>query len=282
MTRRLLVIGIGAGAPGHLTLQAIEAINRAEVFLLLDKGEAAAELVAAREAILKAYRRAPWRVARLASPKRRADPRIHDGEPGTPSRETTYRADVADWHGARAALLAPLIEAELPEDGVGALLVWGDPALYDSTLRVLEAVRATLPLAIEVVPGISAVQALTAAHGLVLNEVGAKVILTTGRRVLEDFSREGTIVVMLDDGTGLEALIAREAQARPAAAPPLRIWWGAYLGMEGELLMSGELAQVGPEILRLRAEARAARGWIMDVWLVRAIEINLIWQSSAH
>ncbi|MDF2617765.1 MAG: hypothetical protein K0S00_424 [Xanthobacteraceae bacterium] len=275
MTRRLLVIGIGAGAPGHLTLQAIQAINRAEVFFLLDKSEAAAELVAAREAILAAHRRAPWRVARLASPKRRADPhihmpRIHDGAAGTPARETTYRADVADWHSARAALLAPLIEAELPEDGVGALLVWGDPALYDSTLRMLEAVRATLPLAIEVIPGISAVQALTAAHGLVLNEVGAKVTLTTGRRVLEDFSRDGgTLVVMLDDGTGLAALIAREAETRPAGAPPLHIWWGAYLGMEGELLMSGALAQVGPEILRTRADARAARGWIMDAWLVR-------------
>lgn len=275
MTRRLLVIGIGAGAPGHLTLQAIQAINRAEVFFLLDKSEAAAELVAAREAILAAHRRAPWRVARLASPKRRAEPHIHmprihdDGAAGTPARETTYRTDVADWHSARAALLAPLIEAELPEDGVGALLVWGDPALYDSTLRVLEAVRATLPLVLEVIPGISAVQALTSAHGLVLNEVGAKVTLTTGRRVLEDFSRDGTTVVMLDDGTGLAALIAREAEARPAGAPPLHIWWGAYLGMEGELLLSGALAQVGPEILRQRAEARAARGWIMDVWMVR-------------
>lgn len=269
MTRRLLVIGIGAGAPGHLTLQAIEAINRAEVFFLLDKSEAAAELVAAREAILAAHRRAPWRVARLASPKRRAEARIHDGTAGTPSRENTYRTDVADWHGARAALLAPLIEAELPEDGVGALLVWGDPALYDSTLRVLEAVRATLPLIVEVVPGISAVQVLTSAHGLVLNEVGGKVVLTTGRRVLEDFSRAGTTVVMLDDGTGLGALIAREAQARPAGAPPLHIWWGAYLGMEGELLMSGALGEVGPEILRRRAEAREKRGWIMDVWLVR-------------
>jgi precorrin-6A synthase len=278
MTRCLLVIGIGAGAPGHLTLQAIQAINRAEVFFLLDKSEAAAELVAAREAILAAHRRAPWRVARLASPKRRAEPHIHmprihdDGAAGTPAGENTYRADVGDWHAARAALLAPLIEAELPEDGVGALLVWGDPALYDSTLRVLEAVRATLPLAIEVVPGISAVQALTAAHGLVLNEVGAKVTFTTGRRVLEDFSREdGTLVVMLDDGTGLAALIAREAEARPAGAPPLHIWWGTYLGMEGELLMSGALAEVGPEILRTRAEAREKRGWIMDVWLVRGI-----------
>lgn len=279
MTRRLLVIGIGAGAPGHLTLQAIEAINRAAVFFVFDKGEAAAELVAAREALLAAHRRAPWRVARLPSPARRQDPHIHmpgisaaasaPAESG--AREETYRSDVADWHRARAALLAPLIAAELAEDGVGALLVWGDPALYDSTLRVLEAVRATLPLEIEVVPGISAVQALCAAHGLVLNEVGAKVVLTTGRRVLEDFPRgAGTVVVLLDDGSGLEALIAREAQEVAAGAPPLNIWWGAYLGLEGELLICGKLAEAGPQILGRRVQARATRGWIMDVWMVRA------------
>lgn len=272
MSRRLLVIGVGAGAPGHLTLQAIAAINRAEAFFVFDKGEASAELVAAREALLAAHRRTPWRLIRAESPKRSAAPRVHlpETDAAAPGPAAAYRAGVADWHRARAARLAALIESELPAQGVGAMLVWGDPALYDSTLRVLEAVRATLPLAIEVVPGISAVQALTAAHGLVLNEVGAKVTLTTGRRVLEDFSHDGgTIVVMLDDGTGLAALIAREAEPRPAGAPPLHIWWGAYLGMEGELLMSGALAQVGPQILRRRAEARKKRGWIMDVWLVR-------------
>lgn len=269
MTRRLLVIGIGAGAPDHLTLQAVAAINRAEVFFLLDKSEAAAELVAAREAILAAHRRAPWRVARLASPQRRAGPRIHGAEAdGTAG--ANYHADVADWHGARAALLAPLIAAELGEDGIGALLVWGDPALYDSTLRVLEAVRATLPLAIEVIPGLSAVQALTAAHGLVLNEVGAKVTFSTGRRAPQDYPEAGeSLVVLLDDGSGLAALIAREARVRAEGGPGLRIWWGAYLGLAGEMLLAGPLAEVGAAILERRAQARAARGWIMDVWLVR-------------
>lgn len=271
MTRRLLVIGIGAGAPGHLTLQAIEAINRAEVFFVFDKGEASSELVEAREAILAAHRRAPWRLAWTQSPKRRAEARVHlDGQDAAaPGPAAEYRAGVAQWHAERAARLAARIEAELPEDGVGAMLVWGDPALYDSTLRILAGVRAVLALDVEVIPGISAVQALTSAHGLVLNEVGEKVTFTTGRRVLKDFSHEGTLVVMLDDGTGLEALIAREAEETAAGAPPLAIWWGAYLGMKDELLLSGPLAEVGPEILRLRAQARAARGWIMDVWLVR-------------
>lgn len=273
MSRRLLVIGIGAGAPGHLTLQAIAALNRAEAFFVFDKGEASAELVAAREAILAAHRRAPWRLIRVESPKRHAAPRVHlpETDAAAPGPAAAYRAGVADWHRARAARLAALIESELPAQGVGAMLVWGDPALYDSTLRVLQDVQAALPLAVEVIPGLSAVQALTSAHGLVLNEVGEKVTFTTGRRVLKDYPRGGeSLVVLLDDGSGLESLIARESHETAAGAPPLTIWWGAYLGLGDEMLAHGALARVGPEILRRRAEARARRGWIMDIWLVRA------------
>lgn len=265
MSRRLLVIGMGAGSPAHLTLEAVEAINRADVFFVFDKGEAAGELVALRTHMLETHRRAPWRVARIDSPRRQAEPRIHPAPAAS-----VYRQGVADWHLARAVLLAERIAAELPEDGVGAMLVWGDPALYDSTLRVLDEVRARMPLIIEVIPGISAVQALCAAHGLVLNAVGEKVVITTGRRVLEDYPAGGeSLVVMLDDGTGLEALIAREAEMRAASGPPLALWWGGYLGMNEQMLASGLLAEVGPEILARRAQARARRGWIMDVWLVR-------------
>jgi len=135
---------------------------------------------------------------------------------------------------------------------------------------VLDEVRARLPLVLEVIPGISAVQALCAAHSLVLNAVGEKVVITTGRRVLADYPRGGeSLVVMLDDGTGLAALIARGEEERAGGEPALSIWWGAYLGMTDQMLASGPLAQVGPEILTRRAEARAQRGWIMDVWLVR-------------
>ncbi|MBB3770624.1 precorrin-6A synthase [Angulomicrobium tetraedrale] len=280
--RRILVIGIGAGSPAHLTLQAIEAINRADLFFVFDKGEAASELVAAREAILAAHRRAPWRVVPVESPRRRAEARVHPAaeggeeggaapaDPALPGPAGAYRAGVADWHGARAGRLAQAIAAQLPPGGTGAVLVWGDPAIYDSMLRILEQTRAHLALVLEVIPGISAIQALCAAHGQVLNAVGEKVTITTGRRVLADYpTGGGSLVVMLDDGSGLAALIAREARARAAGASPLLIWWGAYLGMREEMLASGPLHQVGHDILARRAQARARRGWIMDVWLVR-------------
>ena len=36
--KRLLVIGIGAGNPDYITLQAVKALNRVDVFFLMDKG----------------------------------------------------------------------------------------------------------------------------------------------------------------------------------------------------------------------------------------------------
>lgn len=253
MTRRVLVIGIGMGDPAALTLRAVEAINRADVFFVFDKGEASAELVALREAILAAHRRAPWRVVRLASPRREA-PAL-DVPAG-------YRAGVDAWHGARAERLAAAIAAEIGPGGTAALLVWGDPMLYDSTLRVLAAAREQGPaFDIEVVPGISAIQALCAAHRIPLNAIGENVEITTGRRVVEATPAAPAFVVLLDDGSGLATLAARGWAGR--------VWWGAYLGTPDELLAEGPLAEVGAEILSRRAEARARKGWVMDVWLGR-------------
>lgn len=247
--RKILVIGIGVGDPEHLTLAAIEAMNRAQVFFLLDKGEAASELVALREDICRRFMRQPYRTVTAVSPKRDVT--------------SPYKQGVTDWHEARARIFTDLFARELDENGTGAFLVWGDPALYDSTLRILDAVKASSAVAFdyEVIPGISAVQALTAAHGIVLNRIGDPVILTTGRRILEDFSPDATMVVMLDDGSGLRALMERGDE--------VEIWWGAYLGSPDQMLRAGRLADVGEDILRLRAAARARKGWIMDAWLVR-------------
>jgi precorrin-6A synthase len=49
-----------------------------------------------------------------------------------------------------------------------------------------------------------------------------------------------------------------------------RIWWGAYLGTEDELLVSGTVGEVGTHIVALRAQARTRYGWIMDIYLLRA------------
>ena len=57
---------------------------------------------------------------------------------------------------------------------------------------------------------------------------------------------------------------------RAADGPDTRIWWGAYLGTEDELLVAGTVGEVGTQIVALRAQARTRRGWIMDTYLLRA------------
>ena len=64
------------------------------------------------------------------------------------------------------------------------MLVWGDPSLYDSSLRIVDRLRDDgLDIRVRVIPGITSLQALTAAHAIPLNRLGAPVLITTGRQV---------------------------------------------------------------------------------------------------
>ena len=244
--RKVHVIGIGAGDPRHMTVQAIEALNALDVLFLLDKGEAKADLIRLRETICDRFLTNP-RCRRVTAP---SPPRDGDGD---------YRAGVADWHAARAEIYEGLIRHELGAGETGGFLVWGDPALYDSTLRILDTVRTRLEIETLVVPGISAAQALAAAHRIPLNRIGAPVHLTTARAVRDALGLAEDSVVFLDSGETLAML----------PAEGLHIWWGAYLGTGDEVLIAGRFAEVRDEILRLRAERRAAKGWIMDIYLLR-------------
>lgn len=245
MGRHIHVIGIGAGDPDYVTIQAIEALNDTQVFFAMDKGEAKNDLVALRREICARFIREPgYRFVELPDPKRSTGP--------------DYREAVSDWHAARARVWAAAIAAELGADGVGAFLAWGDPSLYDSTLRILAEVAAEVEFTFDVIPGITAVQALTARHRIPLNEVGEPVLVTTGRQ-LREHGVAGSAVVMLD------------AECSFRACPPeTAIWWGAYLGTADELLVAGTVGEAGARIAALRAEARARHGWIMDTYLLRA------------
>ena len=165
------------------------------------------------------------------------------------------------WHDAIAQVWLAQIQAHLPQGGRLALLVWGDPSLYDSTLRIAERLAQQLPLRVSVVPGITALQALTAAHAIPLNEINAPVTITTGRHLREQGWPAGasTVAVMLDGQCSFQHL--------PPAG--LTIWWGAYLGMPHQLCIHGPLADMGPEIVAQRQAARTAHGWIMDTYLLR-------------
>jgi precorrin-6A synthase len=248
VTRFIHVIGIGAGDPDYMTVQAIEALNDTQVFFAMDKGETKSDLVALRRQICARFIREPgYRFVELPDPERLTD--------------TDYREAVSDWHAARARVWASAIDTELRRDGVGAFLAWGDPSLYDSTLRILDAVAAEIDIDYDVIPGITAVQALTARHRIPLNEVGEPVFITTGRHLRArglSGSASRSIVVMLDG----------ECSFRTCPANT-RIWWGAYLGTDHELLVAGTIGDVGEQIEQLRAEAREQHGWIMDTYLLR-------------
>ena len=137
-------------------------------------------------------------------------------------------------------------------------MAWGDPSLYDSTLRILDLVAAHVDISFDVIPGITAIQALTARHRIPLNDVGEPVLITTGRQ-LRDHGLSGSAVVMLDADCSFRG-----------CPPDTRIWWGAYLGTPDELLICGTVGDVGDEIATVRAEARARHGWIMDTYLLRS------------
>ncbi|WP_330460931.1 precorrin-6A synthase (deacetylating) [Streptomyces sp. NBC_00820] len=250
--RKIHVIGIGAGDPDQLTLQAVRALRGADVFFLLDKGEVKSDLTQLRRDILDAHLpEGSYRIVAVRDPER-------DRKAGGDA----YSPAVGDWRRARAGIYERLIAEELGEDGTGAFLVWGDPSLYDSTLGILEEVLegGAVDFTYDVIPGISSVSTLVARHRTGLNRVARPVQITTGRRLAEGFP-EGVddVVVMLD---------AHQA-FREYAGEDIDIYWGAYLGTPDEILVSGPIAEAAPRIERLRAEARERKGWIMDTYLLR-------------
>lgn len=247
--RTILVIGIGAGNPDYLTLQAVNALNRAEVFFMPDKGEEKSGLNAIRLGMLERFVTAPrYRLVEFAIPSRR--------KAETPG----YRDSVQEWRDKLEAAYQRMFTA-LPEGGIGAFLVWGDPTLYDGTLRILRDMQAAgWEIAIEVIPGISAPQALAAQHQVTLNRVGEAITITTGRRVGEGEADGLTsAVVMLDNHQVFRRFAGEEAE----------IFWGAYLGTAEEILVAGKVSEVMDEIDVKRREAQARNGWIMDTYMIR-------------
>lgn len=241
MIKDLWLVGIGTGSLGHLTLDGQAALRDAAVILVPRKGDGKTDLVDIRLNLIKASGST-------------ADVRYFD----YPERDAAlpYQARVALWHDD----IADRWQAALADcDGPVALLVWGDPSLYDSTLRIAE--RLSPKPALRVLPGITAIQALTAAHAIPLNTVNGPVHVTTGRRLRDLGWPEGaeSVVVMLDGRSEFQSLKGRG----------LFIWWGAYLGAREEILMSGPLDLIADDILKRRENARARHGWIMDTYLLR-------------
>ena len=249
-TVRVRVLGVGMG-PQHVTGEVAEALGTVDYVLAAEK-TADDQLLALRRAIVAAHPgpTGPAEVVAVPDPERDRSAELSAGG---------YDAAVADWHDARAAQYAAVLTER---GGTAAFLVWGDPSLYDSTIRILDKIRALgVDADYDVLPGISAPQLLAARHRIVLHDVGRPVHITTGRR-LQDAVTQGqdNILAMLNpppdriDFTGLE---------------DWTMWWGANLGAPGEQLLTGRLADVLPALAPARDAARRTDGWVMDVFLVR-------------
>jgi precorrin-6A synthase len=243
----VFLIGIGCGDPEQLTLAAVRAINQADLILIPRKGAAKSDLAELRRSICaQVLKNDRTRIAEFDLPARDAD-------------QDDYRKGVEEWHDAVAAAWSREIAAHLGGEGRVALLIWGDPSLYDSSLRI--AARLDPAASVEVVAGVTSIQALCAAHRMPMNNVGEPFLVTTGRRLRQDGWPSGvnTVIVMLDGGAAFQSIDPKG----------LHIWWGAYLGMPDQILMSGRLAEIGAGIAAARSRARERHGWIMDSYILK-------------
>ena len=250
--RELVLIGIGAGDPQWLTLEAVAAIQSIDVLFVVVKEDEYDEPVAFRRQLVSRHR-----------PADRPLPIIELNDPPRPWRSTPdYPAAVARWRQLRFGLWGAAIAEALAAGESGGFLVWGDPSLYESTLTIVEriAAGAAEPIDVRVIPGISCVLALAAKHRIALNRQGRAVQISPARLLADGMPDDLDDVVVMLDGRQTFAHI------EPAG---LEIYWGAYLGTPDEILLSGPLADVRDEIVRIRAEAAQRKGWMFDTYLLR-------------
>ena len=105
--RRIRVIGIGAGNPEYMTVQAINALNRAQVVFLPNKGTDKAGLLHLRHEICDRYMDgATCRFVEFDIPER--------------SKAGVYKTDVKEWRAKVRQIYERLLAEELAENEVGA------------------------------------------------------------------------------------------------------------------------------------------------------------------
>lgn len=234
------ILGFGMG-PQHVTPEVAAALRGCDYALAVRKGDDDA-LLDARQAVCDAH---GVELVVVRDPER-------DRAPGLD--RAGYEGAVADWYAARLDAYRAVLEER---GGTCAFLVWGDPSLYDGTIRVV----GELGVPFDVLPGVSAPQVLAARHAVVLHEVGQPVHVTTARRLRGDVAAgQRNLVVMLTAGVDLDGFADWD------------IWWGANLGGTGERLVAGRVGDVVADIEAARAAAKAEAGWVMDLFLLRGPE----------
>lgn len=253
--KKIYLIGIGTGNPEHLTIEAVNILKEANVFFILEKeSEKNKDLISLRRKILEKYLNdGEYRIVAVKVPERKKGGRNLEA----------YKEKVSSWRKKKADIISDLINNQMKDNEKGAILIWGDPSLYDGHIEILEYIleKGMADFEYEVIPGITSIQVLTAKHKIPLNFIGESIHITTGRR-LKEIQPENVknFVVLLDNYLTYRDFVNTD----------LYIYWGAYLGTEKEVLLSGRLKDVIENIIKIRNESKKANGWIMEAYILRA------------
>lgn len=254
--KKIYLIGIGPGDPDYLTVQAINTIKKVNVFFLLEKEGGKEELIKIREEILIRYlTEGTYRIVTAKIPERKKGGKTYE----------VYKEKVKTWRQQKAEIITTLIKNEMKEGEIGAFLVWGDPALYDGHLEILQHIlkEGIINFEYEVIPGISSIQLLAARHKIPLNRIGETIVITTARHLKEYQPEEiKNMAVVLDSHCTFQRLQDED----------IDIYWGGYLGSKDEILISGKLKDVIRDIKKIIKEAKNKKGWLMDTYILRRSE----------
>jgi precorrin-2/cobalt-factor-2 C20-methyltransferase len=235
---RLVGVGVGPGDPELVTVKAVRVMRDADVVLV---PVLAGDEPGRAEATVRAY--VP------ADRLRRAVFTMDEGRGTTPRRE-------AAWDAAAAEVLRAF-------DGGATTVAFatiGDPNVYSTFTYLATTVRTSRPdVAVETVPGITAMQDLAARAGTVLcegTETLALFPLTAGLDRFGAALRAFDTVVAYKGGRHLPAVldVLRSAGRLDDAV------YGASLGLPGEqVLPAAQVTGPGPYLSTLLVPARRDR-----------------------
>jgi precorrin-2/cobalt-factor-2 C20-methyltransferase len=235
---RLVGLGVGPGDPEMVTVKAVRVMHEADVVLV---PVLAGEEPGRAEAIVAAH---------VPSEKLRRAVFTMDKTPGPTARRE------AAWDAAAAEVLRAF------EGGAGtvAFATIGDPNVYSTFTYLATTVRAARPnVAVETVPGVTAMQDLAARSGTVLCEGTETLALFPLTAGLDRFSAALAAfdtVVAYKGGRHLPAVldVLRAAGRLDDAV------YGASLGLPGEqVLPAAQVSGPGPYLSTLLVPARRER-----------------------
>ena len=243
MVKKVYLIGMGPGNLKYLTLEAVDLIKRLPLFLIPLKSSKKTYLTEKRKEILYKIRKDQnFKIVEIPFPERK--------------RSFQYKEAVISWRRKKAEILIKVLQKESTEEA--GFIIWGDPSIYDGHIEIFKDVQKQIPIEFEIIPGISAFQILSAKHKIPLTRIAGSLLFTTPRGLKKFSEIKENTVVFLDNYESYRKFNQKD----------LKIYWGAYLGTEKEVLLSGRLSEVKEKIIELRRKLRKENGWIMEIYFL--------------